>query len=208
MGSNDILSRIDRINAKINRAYKAHREASTDSLKKVYKGILSSLSRDKRLIEASTGASSLLLAQSEILSTERKELATEKKELIADLKEEKKAALLTHTQVANFIQSNIFWISMGVELFIFLILSFLQWYHLQAASIKSNSPSITKESSPLVSANDTKGKIIFDGMGEVEVPQPSSKNNKKQKKRKKTYPRSNRRDKKRLHKAKGRKANG
>ena len=132
LGNQNILSRLDRINQRIRTLRQKISQTSADSLKKVYQANIQDLRAEKRMVESSTGNSAFQVNKMNILISERSVLQEERVERLEELKEEKNVVLQNQYAESNFVQANILYLSLGIEVLIALSLSYIQYYRLRS----------------------------------------------------------------------------
>lgn len=159
LGDSQILARVDRINQRIRQAEERHRAASNDSLRAVYSRRIKDLQSEKRLVENSTGNSAFQVNKMNILIAERNRLLEEKAFKSKQLRETQAQELSVQQAESNFLQANILYLSLGIELLIALSLSYIQYYRLKSQAshdTKAGDESLENDTSEMaLPPNDT-----------------------------------------------------
>ncbi|MEM7513409.1 MAG: hypothetical protein AAF388_20955 [Bacteroidota bacterium] len=149
LGNQNILSRLDKINRRIRTLTQKLPQTTNDSLKGIYQASIQDLRAEKRMVESSTGNSAFQINKMNILVSERNTLQEERVDRLEELKEERGLALQHQHAESHFVQANILYLSLGIEILIALSLSYIQYYRLRSG--KTND---TKEADE-IEENDT-----------------------------------------------------
>ncbi|MEM8900244.1 MAG: hypothetical protein AAGC85_19165 [Bacteroidota bacterium] len=160
LGNQNILSRLDRINQRIRNLNQKLNQSASDSLRSVYQASIQDLRAEKRMVESSTGNSAFQVNKMNILISARNSLQEDRVERLEELKEERRLALQTQRAESNFVQANILYLSLGIEILIALSLSYIQYYRLRSG-IANDTDEIGEHGTEEVPflPNDTKEEI-------------------------------------------------
>ncbi|MEM6768440.1 MAG: hypothetical protein AAF655_26110 [Bacteroidota bacterium] len=155
MKEDDFLERVDKLNGRIYKATEGLRKARNDSIAQIYKTRLRGLESERRLLEGKSGMSNLQLEKMNILLGERRDIAQEKEDKVKEIRTAWQTAKGDNQIETSFIQANILYLSLGVELLILISLNFIQYYRLQLSDGERASETVGKSDDTTPSLNGT-----------------------------------------------------